>query len=179
MKGQEKKFIRIVLFVILGSFVLNSVGFADLVKPGTAQPFSIDSFSQQRVFQPMTTSALSTYTSEIQAKFRDYRSKSGSLVLDSYVKNSSTWLTKDIDQATAESIAIAFLKEHMSIFNPDNFQLTNVQLVNTRYWGWEYRFKWTLKPNEKQTQATVTATVNGKTGMVTKMGSSSVERSVT
>ena len=151
MNDYTKKLTRAALLVILGCFVLNSVVLADLVKPPTVQ-YSIDSFSQQRVFQPLTTSALSTYTSEIRAKLRDYRSKSGSLVLNSYVKNSSTWLIKDIDQATAEGIAIAALKLHVIPLNFDDYQLSSVKLVNSHR-GREYLFEWTLKINEKQTKS--------------------------
>lgn len=177
MKVQEQQFIRIVLLLFLGSIVLNSVVFADPLKSTTAHQFSVDLFSKQGVFQPSTSPAVVTYPSEILATLRGKNSgsQSGSRILDRYVKNSSTWLDEVIDQATAESIAIASLKEFMPTLDLGNYQLTSVQLVNTRYWGKEYQFEWTLKPNVKQTQSVVTISINGKTGKVHEVGSSSLE----
>ena len=176
MNDHTEKLTKAALLIVLGCFVLNSVVLADSAKTPIHQ-YSINSFSQQRVIQPSTSSAVAAYPSEILAQLRgtDYRAQSGSRVLDSYVKNSSTWLDEVIDQATAESIAIASLKEFMPTLNLENYQLASVQLVNTRYWGKEYQFEWTLKPNDKQTQSVVTISINGKTGKVHEVGSSSLE----
>ena len=47
-----------------------------------------------------------------------------------------------------------------------NYQ--SVQLVDNGNRGREYSFVWTLKPNEKQTQGTLTVSVDAKTGSVTE-----------
>jgi hypothetical protein len=178
MKDKGKKFIHVVLIIFLGCFILNSVGFADLIKPGTAQPFSINSFSKQQVIQP-TISLVVTNPDSVPTRFRrvNLGSQSTPRNLGRYVQNTSQWyidrFNAVIDQAIAENNAISSLKTAMG-FNPENFNLTSVQLVNTGIWGKEYRFEWTLKPNVQQTKTTVTASVNAKTGEVISIGSWSV-----
>ena len=81
-----------------------------------------------------------------------------------------------IDQQTAENNAIAYLKDHLSPYNPDDYELSSVQLVDNGNWGREYSFVWTLKPNEKQTQGTLTVSVDAKTGSVTKVGQNTIEK---
>jgi hypothetical protein len=165
MKVQERKLTRAALLIVLGCFVLNSVVLADLAKTPTAQ-YSVDSFSQQRVFQPSTTSAVGTYPSEILANLpgNNSRIQSGSRILDRYVHNS--WSYGIIDQATAEKNAIVRLKQSVTPLNFDDFQLSYAKLVNSLR-GKEYVFEWKSKPNGEQTNVTLRASVNAKTGMVT------------
>jgi hypothetical protein len=167
MKEQGKTFIRITLFVILGSFVLNSVGFAELAKPVTAQPFSIDLFSKQQAIQP-TTSLVVTNPGSVPTRFTGVNlgSQSAPRNPDRYVHNS--WLNGIIDQATAESTAIAYLKKTVTPLNFDDYQLSSVKLVNSLR-GKEYKFEWTPKPTVNQTLPTLGASVNAKTGRVTQI----------
>jgi hypothetical protein len=79
-----------------------------------------------------------------------------------------------IDQQTAENNAIAYLKDHLSPYNSDDYELSSVQLVDNGNRGREYRFEWSLKPNEKQTQGTLTVSVDAKTGSVTKVGQNTI-----
>ncbi len=81
-----------------------------------------------------------------------------------------------IDQQTAENNAVAYLKGHLSPYNPDDYELSSVQLVDNGNRGREYKFEWSLKPNEKQSHGTLTVSVDAKTGSVTKIGQNTIEK---